>query len=179
MSPEQPDSEKVKFSRKDLKKLKKKLDTEKMLKIEEQSTTKDGTENFALSQGNQGRSAALLENSLDIKVEGFTISTKGRNLFTNANLLVAYGRRYGLVGPNGMGKTTLLKHIANKSLNIPPNIDVLICEQEVQADDESAIQVVLNADKKRLELIAEEKEILALKKPSKVNKDLFYLKIRR
>jgi len=123
-----------------LKKLKKKLETEKMLKIEE-NVSKDGTENFSLSQANQGRSTALLENSLDIKVEGFTISTKGRNLFTNANLLVAYGRRYGLVGPNGMGKTTLLKHIANKSLNIPPNIDVLICEQEVQADEESAIQV--------------------------------------
>ncbi len=137
-----------------------------MLKVEE-NVSKDGTENFSLSQANQGRSTALLENSLDIKVEGFTISTKGRNLFTNANLLVAYGRRYGLVGPNGMGKTTLLKHIANKSLNIPPNIDVLICEQEVQADEESAIQVVLNADKKRLELMAEEKEILALKKPSK------------
>ena len=136
------DKEKVKFSRKDLKKLKKKLETEKMLRVdEEKMSKKDGTENFSLSQANQGRSTALLENSLDIKVEGFTISTKGRNLFTNANLLVAYGRRYGLVGPNGMGKTTLLKHIANKSLNIPPNIDVLICEQEVQADDESAIQV--------------------------------------
>lgn len=27
------------------------------------------------------------------------------------------------------GKTTLLKHIANRALNIPPNIDVLLCEQ--------------------------------------------------
>ena len=27
------------------------------------------------------------------------------------------------------GKTTLLKHIANRALSIPPNIDVLLCEQ--------------------------------------------------
>lgn len=27
------------------------------------------------------------------------------------------------------GKTTLLKHIANRALCIPPNIDVLLCEQ--------------------------------------------------
>ena len=120
----------------------------------------DGTEQFSLSQANQGRAAALLDNSLDIKIEGFTISTRGRNLFTNANLTIAYGRRYGLVGPNGMGKTTLLKHIANRSLRIPANIDLLLCEQEVQADEESALKAVLKADKRRAELLKEEKKIL-------------------
>lgn len=160
----EPETDKAKFSRKELKKLKKKLETEKMLTAKPAS---DGIESFSLSQASQGRSAALLENTQDIKVEGFTISTKGRNLFTNATLSIAFGRRYGLVGPNGMGKTTLLKHISNRALNIPPNIDILICEQEVQADDESAIQVVLNADKRRLELLDEEKTILALKNPNK------------
>ena len=87
--------EKVKgvLSRKDLKKLKKKIETEEMLKVEDKP--KDGTEQFSLSQANQGRTTGLLENSLDIKIEGFTISTKGRNLFTNATLLIAAGRRYG------------------------------------------------------------------------------------
>ena len=28
-----------------------------------------------------------------------------------------------------MGKTTLLVHIARRQLQIPPNIDVLLCEQ--------------------------------------------------
>ena len=28
-----------------------------------------------------------------------------------------------------MGKTTLLRHIAERKLAIPPNIDVLLCEQ--------------------------------------------------
>ncbi len=65
-----------------------------MLKLEEQKP-RDGTEQFSLSQANQGRGAGLLENSLDIKVEGFSISTKGRNLFTNATLTIAFGRRYG------------------------------------------------------------------------------------
>ena len=30
-----------------------------------------------------------------------------------------------------MGKTTLLKHIADRKLAIPPNIDVLYCEQGI------------------------------------------------
>ena len=152
------------ISRKDLKKLKKKIETEQ---LDGPEKLKDGTEHFSLSQASQGRSANLLENSLDIKIEGFTISTKGRNLFTNATLTIAFGRHYGLVGPNGMGKTTLLKHIANRSLKIPPNIDLLLCEQEVQADDTTAIQSVLNADKRRLALIEEEQQILALKNPNK------------
>ena len=60
-----------------------------------------------------------------------------------------------------MGKTTLLNHIAEKKLAIPPNIDVLLCEQEVKADDTPAFDAVLSADKKRLQLLKEEKKLLA------------------
>lgn len=35
------------------------------------------------------------------------------------------------------GKTTLLKHIANRALSIPPNIDVLLCEQGEAVERES------------------------------------------
>ena len=58
-----------------------------------------------------------------------------------------------------MGKTTLLKHIANRSLRIPTNIDLLLCEQEVVADDTKAIDAVVSADKKRMKLLDEEKAI--------------------
>ena len=43
----------------------------------------------------------------------------------------------------------------------------MLCEQEVQADDEIAVKSVLNADKKRLELLEEEKTLLAVKNPTK------------
>ena len=60
-----------------------------------------------------------------------------------------------------MGKTTLLNHIAEKKLAIPPRIDVLLCEQEVVADSTSAIDAVLKADMQRLKLLEEEKELMA------------------
>ncbi len=60
-----------------------------------------------------------------------------------------------------MGKTTLLNHITERKLAIPPRIDVLLCEQEVVADDTPAIDAVLKADTKRLELLEEEKKLMA------------------
>lgn len=58
--------------------------------------------NFTVSQMQKtaGQMAAL-ENAVDIKIENFSISAKGNELFVNANLLIAQGRHYGLVGPNG------------------------------------------------------------------------------
>nr|CAD2175035.1 unnamed protein product [Meloidogyne enterolobii] len=103
----------------------------------------------------------LMETAVDIKVENFDISADGRQLFNKACLTVAMGRRYGLVGPNGMGKTTLLKHIAARKLAIPPNIDILYCEQEIEADETSAIETVLRSDKIRMELITKEADLLS------------------
>ncbi|KAI6210660.1 ATP-binding cassette sub-family F member 1 [Aphelenchoides besseyi] len=103
---------------------------------------------------------AQMENAVDIKVERFDISAAGRQLFSNADLTIAFGRRYGLVGPNGMGKTTLLKHIAGRKLDIPPNIDILYCEQEIAVDETSAIETVLRSDKVRVQLLEEQEKLM-------------------
>ncbi|CAD6198037.1 unnamed protein product [Caenorhabditis auriculariae] len=97
-----------------------------------------------------------IENSMDIKIENFDIAAQGKLLFNKANLTIVYGRRYGLVGPNGMGKTTLLKHIAARKLAIPSHIDLLYCEQEIKVDSTSAIDTVVKSDKNRMRLLDEE-----------------------
>ncbi|XP_065067787.1 ATP-binding cassette sub-family F member 1-like [Rhopilema esculentum] len=115
---------------------------------------------FSVSQQEQSAKGALLENAMDIKIEQFSIAARGKDLFVDAELTIAHGRRYGLVGPNGMGKTTLLTHIGSRALAIPSSIDCLLCEQDVQADDTPAVDVVLKADKKRTALLEEEKKLL-------------------
>ncbi len=147
----QEDESTAKLSKKELKKLKKKQAYLKELEEEEGGQ-------FSVSQRQKTGTAAQLDTS-DIKVENFSISARGKELFVNATLQITAGRRYGLVGPNGHGKTTLLRHIASRALQIPPSIDVLYCEQDVQADDTKAIDAVLNADKKRLALLEERKKL--------------------
>uniref|UniRef100_A0A8C3MEV3 Uncharacterized protein n=1 Tax=Geospiza parvula TaxID=87175 RepID=A0A8C3MEV3_GEOPR len=94
---------------------------------------------------------------------GEGISAHGKDLYVNADLFIVAGAATASWGPTGpKGKTTLLKHIANRALSIPPNIDVLLCEQEVLADDTPAVQAVLRADTKRLRLLDEERRLQGL-----------------
>ncbi|XP_013210506.2 ATP-binding cassette sub-family F member 1 isoform X2 [Microtus ochrogaster] len=145
------------LSKKEKKKLKKQMDYERQM---ESLKAANAVENdFSVSQAEVSSRQAMLENASDIKLEKFSISAHGKELFVNADLYIVAGRRYGLVGPNGKGKTTLLKHIANRALSIPPNIDVLLCEQEVVADETPAVQAVLRADTKRLKLLEEERQL--------------------
>uniref|UniRef100_A0ABM5FIQ0 ATP-binding cassette sub-family F member 1 isoform X2 n=1 Tax=Pogona vitticeps TaxID=103695 RepID=A0ABM5FIQ0_9SAUR len=148
------------LSKKEKKKLKKQMDFERQVASLKAANAAEN--DFSVSQAELSSRQAMLENASDIKLEKFSISAHGKELFVNADLYIVAGRRYGLVGPNGKGKTTLLKHIANRALSIPPNIDVLLCEQEVVADETPAVQAVLKADTKRLKLLEEEKRLQAL-----------------
>ncbi|CAJ0945188.1 unnamed protein product [Ranitomeya imitator] len=84
-----------------------------------------------------------------------------RVLLTGAELHLAAGRRFGLVGRNGLGKTTLLKMLASRSLRVPSHISILHVEQEVAGDDTQALQSVLECDTLRENLLKEEKELNA------------------
>ncbi|GLD63259.1 ATP-binding cassette sub-family F member 1, partial [Lates japonicus] len=141
---QQEDDPYANLSKKEKKKKKKQMEYERQVASVRAQNALEG--DFSISQAEMSSRQAMLENASDIKLERFSISAHGKELFVNADLLIVAGRRYGLVGPNGKGKTTLLKHIANRALSIPPNIDVLLCEQEVVADDTPAVQAVLKAD---------------------------------
>ncbi|KAK1934666.1 ATP-binding cassette sub-family F member 1 [Phytophthora citrophthora] len=101
------------------------------------------------------------ENATDIHIDNFSINAHNKLLYDNASLHINAGGKYGLVGPNGQGKTTILKMIALGELKIPPKIDCLYVEQEVVADDTRAVDAVLKADAERWALLEEEKHLLS------------------
>ena len=97
--------------------------------------------------------------SYDIIIENFDVSFGNKTLLAGADLTLAFGRRYCLIGRNGIGKTTLLKMISSGQLKIPSHMRVLHVEQEVTGDDTLAINSVLECDIRRQDLIAKEKEL--------------------
>uniref|UniRef100_A0A914H6S7 ABC transporter domain-containing protein n=2 Tax=Globodera TaxID=31242 RepID=A0A914H6S7_GLORO len=113
------------------------------------------------SQALNRRDAKGEVGTMDIKLENLDISFGNKQLINSADLLLVYGRRYGLVGRNGIGKTTLLKMISCKQLIIPSNITMLSVEQEVEGDDTPVIDAVLASDTRREALLAEERELTA------------------
>ncbi len=50
------------------------------------------------------------------QVHNMTVRAKGKMLLENTDVTIAAGRRYGLVGPNGMGKSTLLRLIVRRQV---------------------------------------------------------------
>ncbi|XP_069328946.1 ATP-binding cassette sub-family F member 3 isoform X2 [Eulemur rufifrons] len=99
--------------------------------------------------------------SYDVRIENFDVSFGDRVLLAGADVNLAWGRRYGLVGRNGLGKTTLLKMLATRSLRVPAHISLLHVEQEVAGDDTPALQSVLESDGVRENLLRQERELSA------------------
>ncbi|MCJ1468694.1 hypothetical protein MMC07_007323 [Pseudocyphellaria aurata] len=97
--------------------------------------------------------------SKDIKVDGVDVSIGGKRILTDTTLTMAFGRRYGLVGQNGIGKSTLLRALSRRELAIPTHISILHVEQEITGDDTPALQAVLDADVWRKHLLAEQEKI--------------------
>ncbi|RJE25510.1 hypothetical protein PHISCL_02122 [Aspergillus sclerotialis] len=97
--------------------------------------------------------------SKDIKVDNIDISIGGHRILTDAALTLAYGHRYGLVGQNGIGKSTLLRALSRREVAIPNHISILHVEQEITGDDTPAIQAVLDADVWRKHLLIDQDKI--------------------
>ncbi|KAJ1881553.1 ATP-binding cassette, regulator of translational elongation, partial [Coemansia sp. S17] len=95
----------------------------------------------------------------DVKLDGFDISYAGKRILTNSSVHLVYGRRYGLIGRNGIGKSTLLRNIAHRELAVPTYISILFVEQEMIGDDTPAIRSVLKADIFREQLLRDEASI--------------------
>lgn len=79
----------------------------------------------------------------------------GTNLIEKADLILTCGRKYGLIGQNGIGKSTLLHHISGYLFpDFPKNLHVMHVEQEIVGDETKVIDYVIKSDKELSMLLA-------------------------
>ncbi|KAF9454927.1 P-loop containing nucleoside triphosphate hydrolase protein [Macrolepiota fuliginosa MF-IS2] len=101
-------------------------------------------------------SANAKNKSKDIHLPSIDVNFGSNRILSGASLTLAHGRRYGLIGRNGVGKSTLLRHISMREVPIPAHITILFVEQEIIGDDTIAIDSVLKADVWRDHLLKEQ-----------------------
>ena len=82
--------------------------------------------------------------SRDIKITNFSMGMNGRELVKDCDIEITIGRRYGLLGQNGCGKTNFLECIAAREIPIPDHIDIYHLREEAEPTDRSAIQTVID-----------------------------------
>ena len=98
------------------------------------------------------------KNARDIKIDSFSLSLHGRMLVEDTSLELNYGQRYGLLGRNGCGKSSLLKCIAEREVPLPDHIDTYLLEEEAKPSERTALEYVIDSAKAeyaRLEVLAE------------------------
>lgn len=93
----------------------------------------------------------IAEGSRNITFNKVSVSVNGKTLFKDASVKLSAGSRYGLMGPNGRGKSTILRLLASRELPVQSNLDLLLVEQEQEftASELSAVQAVLQSHKKQ------------------------------
>ena len=94
-------------------------------------------------------------------LDDISVRIAGRLLLDGASARIPEGARVGLIGRNGIGKTTLFRAIAGEigiehgSINMPVRARIGRLAQEAPGGPERLIDVVLAADTERTQLLAE------------------------
>ena len=93
------------------------------------------------------------DNFADVHLRNFSLPNKrgsGADLLSDSNLTLSKGRRYGLLGRNGCGKTTLLELLSQRGIpGIPRKMSMLLVRQEIIGNDLTPVEFVLQSDAKR------------------------------
>ena len=96
-----------------------------------------------------------------LHINDLTYRIDGRILFENATAGIPPRHKVGLVGRNGVGKTTLLRLITGEispddgEIRMPKKSSMGIVSQEAPGGPDSLIDTVLAADTERAQLVAE------------------------
>ncbi|KAJ5737548.1 uncharacterized protein N7483_002673 [Penicillium malachiteum] len=116
-----------------------------------------------------------LPSSRDVKITSASLVFHGKVLVTDSTLELNFGRRYGLLGENGCGKSTILKSIAQREYPIPEHIDIYLLNEGAPPSELGALEwVVREAENQLASMEKKAEEILEEEGPeSPILDDLY------
>ncbi|ORX82790.1 P-loop containing nucleoside triphosphate hydrolase protein [Basidiobolus meristosporus CBS 931.73] len=132
----------------------------------------------AVSQASRFHKESTENQSKDVDLPGVNLAVNSVDLLLDSRLLLKAGTHYGLIGRNGIGKSTLLKSIGyGKLIGFPKNISTLYIEQlqesESQAFNRTVFETVLSVNVQRCKLmdnISELEDALEVNTPAALNR---------
>ncbi|CAD7933197.1 unnamed protein product [Amoebophrya sp. A25] len=100
--------------------------------------------------------------TLEIDAREIIMHAGKQELLDGALLRCSYGVKYGLIGRNGVGKSTLLRAISDRDgrVEIPAHMSLMHVEQEITGSETTVIQTVLESHAEREYLLELEKRFL-------------------
>ncbi len=101
---------------------------------------------------------ASLAASRDVKITSASLVFHGKVLITDTTLELNYGRRYGLLGENGCGKSTILKAIDKREYPIPDHIDIYLLNEGAPPSDLGALEWVVREAEREMERLDKQAE---------------------
>ncbi|GAX15858.1 hypothetical protein FisN_2Lh414 [Fistulifera solaris] len=127
----------------------------------EQTVQEEGTWG-GRGKGGRGEYAGAVNSvKSNIHLSDVSISLdNGMDLLRNSTMDIMRGHRYGLLGRNGVGKSTLLRRLVQKSIpGMPHDMRIILVQQQIEGSELSALQTLVDADIDRLQLLEEQEEM--------------------
>ncbi|XP_033761748.1 ATP-binding cassette sub-family F member 2-like [Pecten maximus] len=90
--------------------------------------------------------------SRDVHIHNLSLTFHGAELIVDTRLELNVGRRYGLIGLNGCGKSSLLFALECREVPVPDHVDIFHLSREMPPSEKTALQCVIEVDKERLAL---------------------------
>jgi ABC-type multidrug transport system ATPase subunit len=113
-------------------------------------------------RGHGGRGVRYTgENLANIHLPSVSLNFEGNELLVDSPMDIVRGHRYGLLGRNGVGKSTLLRQLAAHAIpGMPHNMQILLVQQQIQGrDDQTALEALVEADTERTTLLKQQEDI--------------------
>lgn len=91
----------------------------------------------------------------DVKIGGFSLNYHNKLLIEDTQIELTVGKRYGLIGANGCGKSAFLACLAAREVPVPDYIDIYLLAAEADPSEETALEYVVNSAKNEVARLEE------------------------